>query len=193
MSSWRLKGILFIKSIIIMSLINNLFGKTTTTEPNPPVTSIYDIKINSLTGDPIDLADFRGKKMLFVNVASKCGFTPQYAGLQELYDKYKDNLIIIGVPCNQFGGQEPGDAEEIQNFCSINYGVTFLITEKVDVKGDNQHPLYAWLTDKDQNGMKSSSVKWNFQKYLVGEDGQYIDYWNSMTKPMSDKITKYLK
>ncbi len=175
-----------------MSLLNNLFGRAGTTTPTPPVTSIYDIKINSLTGDPIDLADFKGKKILFVNVASECGFTPQYGGLQELYDKYQDKLMIIGVPCNQFGGQEPGDAEQIQNFCSVNYGVTFLITEKVDVKGENQHPLYTWLTDKEKNGMKSSSVKWNFQKYLVGEDGQYLNYWTSMTKPMSDKITQYL-
>ncbi|KAA3632445.1 MAG: glutathione peroxidase [Bacteroidetes bacterium] len=176
-----------------MSLLNNILGRDTDSKNVPPITSIYEIQINSLTGEPIDLAKFKGKKILFVNVASKCGFTPQYAGLQELYDLHKENLMIIGVPCNQFGAQEPGTADEIQEFCSINYGVTFLITEKVDVKGENQHPLYAWLTDKAQNGVKSSSVKWNFQKYLVGEEGQYIDYWTSMTKPMSGKITKHLQ
>ena len=157
------------------------------------ITSLYDIKINSISGEKINLADFKGKKILFVNVASKCGFTPQYDGLQELYELYKDKLMIIGVPSNQFGGQEPGTAEQIQSFCKLNYGVTFLITEKVDVKGKNQHPLYTWLTKKENNGVKNSSVKWNFQKYLVDENGELIDYYFSLTKPMSKKITKHLK
>ncbi|MDG1040629.1 MAG: glutathione peroxidase [Polaribacter sp.] len=154
--------------------------------------SLYDIEINSISGDKINLADFKGKKILFVNVASKCGFTPQYEGLQELYELYKDKLMIIGVPSNQFGGQEPGSADQIQNFCKLNYGVTFLITEKVAVKGENQHPLYNWLTNKEMNGVKNSSVKWNFQKYLVDENGVFIDYYFSLTKPMSKKITKHL-
>jgi glutathione peroxidase len=157
-----------------------------------PTASLYDIKINSLSGDAIDLNEFKGKKILFVNVASECGFTPQYAELQELYDSYQDRLVVIGLPCNQFGGQEPGDAKEIESFCQQNYGVTFLMTEKIDVKGDHQHPLYAWLTEKDLNGVNSSSVKWNFQKYLVDENGAYIDVFFSMTKPTSEKITKYL-
>ncbi|MFT4576562.1 MAG: glutathione peroxidase [Polaribacter sp.] len=152
----------------------------------------YSVKINSISGSEINLKDYKGKKILFVNVASECGFTPQYEGLQELYELYKDKLMIIGVPSNQFGKQEPGSAEQIQSFCEINYGVTFLITEKVDVKGDNQHPLYSWLTRKENNGVKSSSVKWNFQKYLVDENGALIDYYFSLTKPMSRKITKYL-
>ena len=152
----------------------------------------YSVKINSISGSEINLKDYKGKKILFVNVASECGFTPQYEGLQELYELYKDKLMIIGVPSNQFGKQEPGSAEQIQSFCEINYGVTFLITEKVDVKGDNQHPLYTWLTRKENNGVKSSSVKWNFQKYLVDENGALIDYYFSLTKPMSRKITKYL-
>jgi glutathione peroxidase len=155
-------------------------------------TSIYEIEINSLGGEPIDLAEFKGKKVLFVNVASECGFTPQYAELQELYDAYQDRLVVIGLPCNQFGGQEPGTADEIESFCQKNYGVTFLMTEKIDVKGDNQHPIYTWLTEKDLNGVDNSSVKWNFQKYLIDENGDYIDVFFSMTKPMSDKITKYL-
>lgn len=155
--------------------------------------SIYNLAINSLDGSPIDLSSFKGKKILIVNTASECGFTGQYEGLQELYDTYKNNLVVIGVPCNQFGGQEPGSASEIQTFCKQNYGVTFLMTEKVDVKGDNQHPLYTWLTSKELNGVSSSSVKWNFQKYLIAEDGSFIDYFYSITKPNSSKITKYLK
>jgi glutathione peroxidase len=130
---------------------------------------------------------------MFVNVASNCGFTKQYEELQHLYEEYKDNLVIVGSPCNQFGGQEPGQSEEIQQFCDDNYGVTFLLTEKIDVKGSNQHPLYKWLTTKDLNGKKRSNVKWNFQKYLLDRDGNLIDYFYSITKPMSTKITKYLK
>jgi glutathione peroxidase len=154
--------------------------------------SIYDISINGLMGEKIDLSEFKGKKILFVNVASKCGFTPQYTDLQKLHKTYGEKLVLIGVPCNQFGKQEPGEAEEIQSFCEKNYGVDFLMTEKIDVKGDNQHPLYKWLTVKENNGVKSSSVKWNFQKYLVDEEGQYLDFYYSSTKPLSSKILKYL-
>jgi len=157
------------------------------------VKSIYDIAINSLQGHPINLSDYKGKKILFVNVASKCGFTPQYKELQELHDLHNDKLVIIGVPCNQFGRQEPGNANDIQEFCAINYGVTFLITEKIDVKGQNQHQLYQWLTSKAINGRQNSSVKWNFQKYLVSEDGQFLDYFYSITKPLNSRITTYLK
>lgn len=184
------KIILSIALIIIAYFMFSFFNSATAQTPN---SSIYDIKINSLESKPIDLNDFKGKKILFVNVASECGFTPQYKGLQELYDTYKDKLMIVGVPCNQFGGQEPGQASDIKTFCERNYGVSFLITEKVDVKGDKQHPLYAWLTQKELNGTKSSTVKWNFQKYLVDEQGRLVDYYYSITKPMSDKITKHLK
>jgi len=177
-----------------MHIICLLIGINTIskTEKIETMKSLYNIEINSISGDKINLSDYKGKKILFVNVASECGFTPQYEGLQELYELYKDKLMIIGLPSNQFGGQEPGTAEQIQSFCKINYGVTFLITEKVDVKGENQHPLYAWLTKKENNGVKSSSVKCNFQKYLVDENGGLIDYYFSLTKPMSKKITKHL-
>ena len=150
---------------------------------------LYSIKINSLMGDPVNLADFKGKKILFVNVASECGYTPQYTELQELSTQYKDKLVIIGVPCNQFGGQEPGSKEEIATFCKKNYGVTFLMTEKVDVKGENQHPLYRWLTSKDHNHIESSEVKWNFQKYLIDENGHYIEMFASGVEPLDDAIT----
>ncbi|AFL81598.1 glutathione peroxidase [Aequorivita sublithincola DSM 14238] len=164
----------------------------TTVAANKKKYSIYDIAINGLDGKPISLKTFRGKKILFVNVASECGFTNQYKELQSLSDTYADKLVVIGSPCNQFGKQEPGNASQIQEFCELNFGVTFLLTEKIAVKGSNQHPLYEWLTSKKLNGKKSSSVKWNFQKYLVDEKGNLIDYYFSITKPMSSKITKHL-
>lgn len=126
-------------------------------------------------------------------MASKCGFTPQYKDLEKLYQEYQDDLMVIGVPCNQFGNQEPGSSDEIQEFCQVNYGVSFLITEKVDVKGSNQHPLYAWLTKKENNDKKSSTVRWNFQKYLVDSEGKLIDFYYSITKPTSSKITKHIQ
>lgn len=157
------------------------------------IDSIYDIKINMINGKSMDLSQFKGKHILFVNVASKCGFTPQYQGLQELHNQYQDKLQIIGVPCNQFGEQEPGDAETITSFCELNYGVSFLITEKINVKGKHQHPLYTWLTKAINNGVKNASVKWNFQKYLVNPNGTLVDYFLSTTNPLSNKITKHLK
>ena len=156
------------------------------------MTDIYKININSLQNKAIDLSEYKNKYILFVNVASKCGFTSQYKELEELYQTHKENLIIVGSPCNQFGSQEPGTSEDIEAFCKVNFGVSFIMTEKIDVKGINQHPLYSWLTDKNLNDKKSSSVKWNFQKYLVSPDGKLIDYYFSITKPSSSKITKYL-
>lgn len=155
--------------------------------------AIYDIEIIALDGTPITLSEYKGKYILFVNVASECGFTKQYKELQQLSDTYKEKLVVIGSPCNQFGKQEPGDASQIKEFCELNFGVTFLLTEKIDVKGREQHPLYKWLTHKDLNGKKNATVKWNFQKYLVGKNGSFIDYYFSITKPTSSKITKHLK
>ena len=155
--------------------------------------SIYDIKINDIAGEPIELSDFKDKYLLFVNVASKCGFTDQYKDLQELHEKYKDDLVVVGLPCNQFGNQEPGNEEEISQFCQINYGVTFLLTEKIEVKGGNQHPIYKWLTDKNLNGVKSSTVRWNFQKYLLDPSGNLINYWYSTTSPLSKKIIQHIQ
>tara|TARA_B100000795_G_scaffold54991_1_gene36017 strand:+ start:2450 stop:2983 length:534 start_codon:yes stop_codon:yes gene_type:complete len=154
--------------------------------------SIYDIQLTGIDGANIDLKSYQGKKILFVNVASECGFTNQYEGLQELYSTYKDKLVVIGLPCNQFGGQEPGKALEIKTFCRLNFGVDFPLTKKIKVKGSEQHQLYEWLTTKTKNGKKNSSVKWNFQKYLIDEQGRFLDVFYSMTKPMSKKITKLI-
>ena len=179
----------FFYTLVFMSLFN-LFSSAQPVEPNQ---SIYNIQLTSISGDLINLSHYKGKHILFVNVASKCGFTGQYDGLQELYETYKDKLIVIGLPCNQFGEQEPGNSEEIQSFCRVNYGVDFPITEKLFVKGDQQHPLYTWLTQKSENGKMDSKVKWNFQKYLVDQKGRLVDVFYSITKPKSDKITKHLK
>ncbi|MBT7480932.1 MAG: glutathione peroxidase [Flavobacteriales bacterium] len=171
-------------------LMCSLFSCGSTTNAQE---SVYDIKINSITGEEINLHDFEGKKILFVNVASDCGFTKQYKGLEELHQLYKDKLVIIGLPCNQFGGQESGTEEEIVQFCEINYGVTFLLTEKIEVKGEGMHPLYKWLCTKEINGKSNSTVKWNFQKYLVDENGEFVNYFYSTTKPMSSNIIDNLK
>ena len=153
---------------------------------------LYDIKLKKLQVDFFDWYTCKGKKILIVNTAYECGFTKQYKELQSLYEQHHDSLEIIGVPCNQFGKQEPGNADDINSFCELNFGVTFPLSEKLDVKGDNQHALYAWLTDKKYNGVKNSSVKWNFQKYLIDEEGHLIDYYFSITKPKSRKILKHL-
>ena len=176
-----------LKTFINTLTITNKEGKTEAPK------SLYEVAINSLQGHPIDLLAFKGKKILFVNVASKCGFTHQYKELQALQDRYKDQLVVIGVPCNQFGNQEPGSASDIELFCEVNYGVSFLLTEKVNVKGPNAHPLYVWLTTKAYNGKKNSSVKWNFQKYLVDEQGELLDYFYSITNPLNSRITSFLK
>ena len=155
--------------------------------------SFYDIKLNDINGKQIDLKSFEDKYILFVNVASKCGFTSQYTDLEKLHQQYQNDLVVIGLPCNQFGGQEPGNAEEIKNFCSSNYGVTFIISEKIEVKGEGMHPLYQWLTQKDLNGKTSSTVKWNFQKYVVDKNGELLNYFYSMTGPLSNKITSLIE
>ena len=153
--------------------------------------SIYEVKINSISGELIDFTEFKGKFILIVNVASECGFTKQYAELEELHQLYKDKLVVIGVPCNQFGEQEPGSSEDIIKFCQENFGVTFLLTEKIKVKGEDQHPLYKWLCTKEINGKSNSTVKWNFQKYLVDDKGEFINYFFSTTNPLSEKIICY--
>ena len=157
------------------------------------LSSIYDLTYTSITGEKVSLETYKGKFILFVNVASECGFTSQYEGLEKLAETYKDKLVVIGFPCDQFGGQEPRNSEEIMSFCKVRYGVSFPLSEKIEVKGDNQHEIYAWLTDKKINGSSSSSVKWNFQKYLVNPEGKFINYYYSVTKPLSEKITSHFE
>ncbi|MFN4084102.1 MAG: glutathione peroxidase [Bacteroidia bacterium] len=153
----------------------------------------YSLNIKSLDGkSTINFKDFKGKKVLCVNVASECGYTPQYKSLQELHEKYKDKLVVIGFPCNQFGGQEPGSSSEIETFCKKNYGVTFLLTEKIDVKGNNQHPVYRWLTNASENGKSDATVKWNFNKFLIDEKGNWLHYFPSSVNPLSEEIISKL-
>ena len=156
--------------------------------------AFYDFKVETIDGSMFDFSQLKGKKVLIVNTASKCGFTPQYDGLQELYEKYGgDDFTIIGFPANNFANQEPGTDEEIQQFCRINYGVTFPMMSKISVKGDDMHPLYKWLTSKEKNGVMDSEVKWNFQKYLINEDGQLVDVFYSKVKPMDEEIVALIE
>ncbi len=151
--------------------------------------SIYDLELPRLNGRPQKLQDYAGKVVLAVNVASKCGFTPQYAGLQELYAKYADRgFTVLGFPCNQFFHQEPGNAEQIEQFCSINYGVTFPLFEKLDVKGPQQSPLYAILTEAPDDAGKSGNVKWNFEKFLVDREGRVAGRFRSKVTPQDPRL-----
>ena len=154
--------------------------------------TIYDYKVESLDGKEINFADFKGKKILIVNTASECGFTPQYADLETLSKDYKDKLVVVGFPANNFGGQEPGSNAEIGAFCQKNYGVTFPMAAKVSVKGDDTAPIFKYLTEKDLNGVKNTTILWNFTKFLLDENGKLIDSFISTTKPTSESITKYL-
>lgn len=155
-------------------------------------TSIYEFKVPSLDGNTIDFSKYKGKNILIVNTASQCGYTKQYADLEMLYEKYKDNLVIIGFPANNFGQQEPGTNSEIKEFCSKNYGVTFPMAEKISVKGEDIHPLFKWLTRKQDNGVMDAEIKWNFTKFLLDKNGKLVAVFPSAVTPMSEEITKYL-
>lgn len=154
--------------------------------------SIYDFKVEALDGGTINFADYKGKKILIVNTASECGYTPQYEGLQQLYEKYKDKLVIVGFPANNFGGQEPGTNVEIKEFCKKNYGVTFPMAAKISVKGDDTAPIYKWLCNKSENGVLDAEIKWNFNKFLLDENGKLLYYFPSEVTPMSDELTSKL-
>ena len=150
------------------------------------MTTLYDCQINTLAGTPADLSAYRGQVMLIVNTASQCGFTPQYKGLEALYQKYKDDgFVVLGFPCNQFGGQEPGSAEEIGAFCEKNFGVSFPIFEKVDVNGEQAHPLFTMLKKEAPGVLGTEGIKWNFTKFLVEKDGKVHDRYASTTTPAS--------
>lgn len=153
----------------------------------------YDFKVNTLDGLPFDMAQLKCKKVMVVNTASKCGLTPQYDQLQALYEAYGgENFLIIGFPANNFNNQEPGSAEEIIEFCRINYGVTFPMMEKISVKGDDIHPLYQWLTQKNLNGVEESTVQWNFQKYLIDEKGNLVKVIPPRTLPNDPEIVEWI-
>jgi glutathione peroxidase len=155
--------------------------------------SFYDLKAKTIEGKEFSFADLKGKKVMIVNTASKCGFTPQYEDLEKLYKENKDkNFVIIGFPANNFGHQEPGTNSEIKEFCSKNYGVSFQMMEKISVKGDDMDPVYKWLTEKSLNGKMDSSVKWNFQKYLIDENGNLVDVAYSTEKPGNEKIVNWI-
>lgn len=155
--------------------------------------SIHGFTVKSIDGKDIKMSSFKGKKILIVNTASKCGYTPQYESLEKVYEQYKDKLVIIGFPCNQFGGQEPGSNQEIVDFCKKNYGVTFPLADKVDVKGENTAAIYQWLTQKSKNGVVDATISWNFNKFLLDENGKMIAYYPSNIKPDSDAILSHLK
>lgn len=156
--------------------------------------SFHQFKVQTLEGEDFSFESLKGKKVLIVNTASQCGYTPQYEELETLYKKYGGtHFEIIGFPCNDFGAQEPGSAEEIRSFCQKNYGVTFPLMEKVHVVGENQHPLYEWLSDKTLNGKLDTQVKWNFHKYLMNEDGTLVAEFKSSVSPLDDQITSLLK
>lgn len=159
----------------------------------PSDNSIHRFKVKSIEGKTIDFSSFKGKKILVVNTASKCGYTPQYEALQQVYTTYKDKLVIVGFPANNFGGQEPGSDGEIQDFCKARYGVSFPLASKVSVKGNDMAPIYKWLTSKAENGVLDAEIKWNFGKFLLDEQGKLIQYFPSNVKPDSEEILKYIK
>ena len=159
-----------------------------------PKTTIYGFKVKTIDGQDFDFSTLKGKKILIVNTASECGLTPQYKQLEEVYEKYKDkNFTIVGFPANNFGSQEPGTNVQIKEFCNKNYGVTFPMMEKVSVKGDDMCEIYKWLTQKEKNGVSSSTVRWNFQKYMIDEEGHLIDSVSPTRKPNCDKIINWIE
>ncbi len=155
--------------------------------------TIHNFKVKSIDGGTIDFAKFKGKKILVVNVASQCGFTRQYEGLEKLYESHKDKLVIVGFPANNFGSQEPGSDGEILQFCKARFGVTFPMASKISVKGDDTAPIYKWLTSKTENGVLDATIGWNFNKFLLDENGKMIAYFPSKVEPDSEEITKWLK
>ncbi len=154
--------------------------------------SFYDFTVETIDGEQYNLADLKGKKVMIVNTASKCGHTPQYKDLELLHKAYKNKVVIIGFPANNFMNQEPGTNEEIKEFCDSKYGVTFPIMSKISVKGDDMHPLYKWLTSKSANGVLDSEVAWNFQKYIIDENGKLVGFFKPAVKPLSDEVVNWV-
>lgn len=180
-------GLAFLSAMFSNSLSDNDGVKVS------PPQSIHAFKVKSIDGKTIHFADYKGKKILVVNVASQCGYTRQYEGLQKLYVTYKDKLVVVGFPANNFGQQEPGSNEEIQEFCKARFGVTFPLAAKSDVIGENTNEVYKWLCNKSQNGVLDATIKWNFNKFLLDENGKLLAYFPSKTEPDDPAILKYLK
>ncbi|MBN4049592.1 glutathione peroxidase [Bacteroidales bacterium AH-315-N07] len=178
-----MKNIFFIITFMIMPQLD--FAQATK--------SFHDFTMKTIEGNDVSLYKFKGKKLLVVNVASKCGLTPQYKKLQELHTKYGgEKFQVLGFPANNFGSQEPGSNDEIKAFCTKNFGVTFPMFAKISVKGDDIHPLYEWLTQKELNGTENAKVKWNFQKFMIDEEGKLVDFCWPQTSPNDDKIVKWI-
>jgi len=173
-------------------LLTTLFIMMITVAAFAQSKGFYDFKVKTLEGKDFDFSSLKGKKVMIVNVASKCGNTPQYEDLEKMYEQYQGKLVIIGFPANNFAGQEPGSPEEIRKFCTETYGVTFPLMEKISVKGDDMHAVYKWLTSKSLNGVLDSEVSWNFQKYLVDEKGNLVDVVKPKDKVTSEKVTAWL-
>ena len=188
------KYIVIMISVVLLILISIIIAKNTTNRniTIDPLRSFYSLQANSIKGEAIKMEQFKDKKILVVNVASKCGLTPQYIELEKLYQKYSDKLVILGFPSNDFFRQEPGNNEEIASFCSKNYSVTFPLFEKIKVKGSKKHGVYDWLTDSKQNGWNKKGPSWNFTKYLIDEDGKLIKRFSPRTSPLSDQITSLI-
>lgn len=179
-------------TISLFVLTTSLMNCQAQSEVSTMPTSIHQFKVLGIAGDSINFAEFKGKKILVVNTASKCGFTPQYKELEALYNKYKDKLVVVGFPANNFLHQEPGSNEEISSFCQKNYGVTFPMAAKISVKGKDEAPIYEWLTHKSQNGVLNAKIKWNFNKFLLDENGIIISYFPSSVTPLSEEIVSKL-
>jgi glutathione peroxidase len=155
--------------------------------------TVYDFPLKDIKGNDFSLSKFKGKKILLVNTASACGYTPQYSQLEELYQNFKEKLEVVGLPCNDFGGQEPGSENEIEQFCDINFKTTFPLTSKIQILGSNPHPLYEFLMKKELNGYRDSEVKWNFQKYLIDENGNLIKIFSTLVEPLSEDIINLIE
>ena len=161
--------------------------------PQTPLPNIYQFKVKSIDDGIVDFSEFKGKKILIVNTASECGYTDQYEGLEKLYEQFKDKLVIVGFPSNNFFGQEPGTNAEIKHFCTSRYHVTFPMAAKIDVKGKNAAPIYQWLTKKSLNGVEDSKVGWNFNKYLINETGEYVRHYESTVEPDDAELVNAIK
>lgn len=177
--------------VLFFTIVVSLFAVT---EIMGQQKNFHDYTVKAIDGTDFELSSLKGKKVLVVNVASKCGLTPQYKELQELYDTYKDrNFVIIGFPANNFLEQEPGSNEEIRQFCTLNYGVTFPMMEKISVKGKQMAPIYEWLTKKELNGKENAKVSWNFQKFMIDENGHWVGSISPRTTPLSEEIVSWIE